>query len=116
MRPRKARRVLLGGIVTALITGSAIGWGIGKAAADPIGPINSDCETGFMGTMWCDGPIKPDGTWTRCFTTAVQWTAPGGSYPGFGYVPQVQRCFPYNPVSPPGLPLGQPAGRIGAGL
>ncbi|WP_443677838.1 CDGP domain-containing protein [Mycobacterium parmense] len=58
--------------------------------------MNTNCESAFNGTMWCDGPIRPDGTWARCF--AVSGT---------------QRCFMYDPANPPTLPLGQPNHHIG---
>ena len=50
--------------------------------------------------MYCDGPIRPDGTWQRCTTT----------YPSFGggvYVPQTYMCRVIGYPVPP-LPLGQP--------
>lgn len=79
-----------------------------QANADPVVPgMQTNCESGFNGTVWCDGPVKPDGRWARCFSVAPSWTPQGA------YVAGAQRCFAYDPANPPGLPLGQPNHHIG---
>jgi hypothetical protein len=83
--------------VAGVVAGTALLGVVPRASADPVVPgMQSNCESGFNGTLWCDGPIRPDGTWAGCF--AVEAT---------------QRCFMYNPANPPGLPLGQPNHHIG---
>lgn len=66
------------------------------ATAYPGDPMPG-CETQLFAT-YCDGPIRPDGSWKRCLFAK-------GSY----NVPPVQNCFvvPGLDQIPP-TPLGQP--------
>lgn len=82
--------------VIGLLAGSLI------AAA----PAAAGCETQAF-AQYCDGPIRPDGTWDRCMA------AFGQGYPGhIGYVPTVSRCYPVDPANFPPIPLGQPLDHI----
>jgi hypothetical protein len=65
-------------------------------------PASAGCE-GQAFAQYCDGPIRPDGTWDRCFVAY-------GSTNAFGAVtvPAVGRCYPIDPNAWPMLPLGQP--------
>jgi hypothetical protein len=48
---------------TALVLGALTLGAAASAHADPIVPgMQTNCETGFGGTLWCDGPIRPAGT------------------------------------------------------
>lgn len=71
--------------------------GVGFAA-----PAAAGCE-GQAFAQYCDGPIRPDGTWDRCFVAY-------GSTNAFGQVtvPPVGRCYPVDPTAYPMFPLGQP--------
>ncbi|MBN7559759.1 Uncharacterised protein [Mycobacteroides abscessus subsp. massiliense] len=92
------RRIRLA--VTAAVAIPA-GVGIGLAA-----PASAGCETQPF-AQYCDGPIKADGTWDRCFTSAPQATF--GQYGQVsGWVPSTGRCYPIDPNEFPPTPLGQP--------
>jgi len=75
------------------------------ATAYPGDPA-AGCETQVF-AMYCDGPIRPDGTWQRCTSTAPSYT--GGAYPV--YVPPTYMCRVIGDPVPP-LPLGQPPHHI----
>ncbi len=78
------------------------------AAADPDpgpGVDGSNCETDQLGTLFCDGPVKADGTWTRCMTTQPQ------ILDRRAIVPSIHRCQDYGSDNPPGT--GQPPEHIG---
>lgn len=105
----KIRHIVGAAAAVAVLAVTGAGW---TAHADPAG---ANCESNLIGALYCDGPIRADGTWVRCLDVGSQaitgqwgqvssWTLP------------VHRCFTYNPANPPGLPLGQPAGHIGDGL
>jgi hypothetical protein len=75
----------------AALVGALAATGIGFAA-----PANAGCETQPF-AMYCDSPVRPDGTWDRC-----QSTLQSG-------VPSTYRCYPVDPSQPwPMFPLGQP--------
>jgi len=66
-------------------------------------PASAGCETQPF-ARYCDGPIRPDGTFDRCQTTC-------GNVNAFGVytVPPTYRCYPVDPAQPwPMFPLGQP--------
>lgn len=69
-------------------------------------PASAGCESQVFAT-YCDGPIKPDGTWVRCFQTTGETNVFGGVIS-----PSVGRCFPYDPSNPPLTPLGQPGDHV----
>lgn len=70
------------------------------ASAVPGDPM-AGCETQVFAN-YCDGPIRPDGSWKRCMFAHGQYG--GGVYP-----PPVQNCFivPGADQIPP-TPIGQP--------
>lgn len=75
------------------------------AHADPLTDPNVHClSTTFA--LYCDGPIQPDGTFTR------RWTTTGGSYVGLngmGWIPGTENYQTINVNEPwPTLPLGAP--------
>lgn len=87
------RYMLIGATVSAL---AALGVGIAA-------PASAGCETQAF-AQYCDGPIRPDGTFDRC------QTAFGQTYP---YIPTTHRCYPVDPSQPwPMFPLGQPQHHI----
>lgn len=65
-------------------------------------PAAAGCE-GQAFAQYCDGPIRPDGTWDRCMEAY-------GTTNAFGavLVPNVSRCYPIDPNAFPPTPLGQP--------
>ncbi|SHT28235.1 Uncharacterised protein [Mycobacteroides abscessus subsp. abscessus] len=85
-------------VATAVIPGS---FGVGLAA-----PASAGCETQPF-AQYCDGPIKADGTWDRCFSSA---SGPiFGQYGQVsGWVPSTGRCYPIDPNEFPPTPIGQP--------
>ncbi len=79
------------------------------AVLAPIGfaaPASAGCETQPFAT-YCDGPVRPDGTWDRCFSSQPQLTY-GQFGQATGVVPSVGRCYPVDPNNFPPTPLGQP--------
>jgi len=86
--------------VAALMT-AFVAIGVGHAA-----PASAGCETQAF-AKYCDGPIRPDGSWDRCMEAF-------GTVNAFGQVliPTVSRCYPYDPASPPMTPLGQPQDHV----
>jgi hypothetical protein len=86
--------------VAAALGGTMTCGGIGLAPKASAG-----CQTPLLADTYCDGPIRPDGTWERCHTS------PGGPvYGGRGVVgswlPPVNTCFQVDPSQP--WPIGQP--------
>ncbi len=77
----------------AVLVAAMAGTGIGFAA-----PAYAGCETQPF-ARYCDGPVRPDGTWDRC-QVAFGQTSP--------YIPTTQRCNPVDPTAWPMFPLGQP--------
>jgi hypothetical protein len=68
------------------------------------------CETNLLGVVFCDGPIRLDGTFKRCWQTPASYT--GGQYPV--YVPSTTSCQMVDTNQPrPTLPLGAPTHHIG---
>ena len=71
-------------------------------------PASAGCETNMLGVQYCDGPIRPDGTWDRCWHS--------DAFANYGPLGQVQyvvpamgKCFPVDPSQPwPPTPIGQP--------
>ncbi len=59
------------------------------------------CQTQVFAN-YCDGPIRPDGSWRRCMMAHAQ-------YGGGIYTPAVQNCFLVPAADAiPVFPLGQP--------
>lgn len=91
------RGILFAAVLVAV---PAVGDGVAS-------PASAGCETQPF-AQYCDGPLRPDGTFERCQTTY------GGPMYGqygqvSGIVPGTFRCYPVNPAEPwPMLPLGQP--------
>ena len=84
-----------------ILVSAIAGAGIGLAA-----PASAGCETQPF-AQYCDGPIRPDGTWDRCFQAAQQPVF--GQYGQMtGYTAPVGRCYPVDPNAFPQFPLGQP--------
>jgi hypothetical protein len=82
--------------------------GCGTANAVPGVPMGG-CETQILGNVYCDGPIRMDGSFKRCLYAPGSWT---GGLRGF-YTPPVTNCFLIDPTQPwPALPLGQPQHHI----
>jgi hypothetical protein len=62
------------------------------------GPQSRGAETPALGgALYCDGPVQPNGGWTRCVETPIF------------------QCYHYDPANPP-LKIGQPDHHIGDGL
>lgn len=90
-------RWFTGVVVAALPTMAAVGFAA---------PAVAGCEAQVF-AQYCDGPIRPDGTWDRCFSTQPQATL--GQYGQVtGWVPSVGRCYPVDPDAWPPTPIGQP--------
>lgn len=69
---------------------------------------SAGCETNLLGALYCDGPIRADGTWDRCYTVAPTTNVFGGVI-----TPGAQKCYPVDPNVPwPVVPIGQPHYRI----
>ncbi|MEC4765437.1 CDGP domain-containing protein [Mycobacterium sherrisii] len=84
-----------------LIGGAMIATGLAPVAAAVPGDPMPGCETQVFAD-YCDGPIRPDGSWKRCLFAH-------GQYGGGAYVPPVQNCFIVPGVDQiPPTPLGQP--------
>ncbi len=85
----------------AIVVSALVAAGIGWAA-----PASAGCETQPF-ARYCDGPIRADGTWDRCFEAAQQ-----PIFGQYGQVtaisPSVGRCYPVDPKAFPQFPLGQP--------
>ncbi|WP_100458921.1 CDGP domain-containing protein [Mycobacteroides abscessus] len=93
----KPRRICLAAAAALIPAGIGIGFAPSASAG---------CETQPF-AQYCDGPIKADGTWDRCFTSAPQATF--GQYGQVsGWVPSTGRCYPVDPNDFPPTPLGQP--------
>lgn len=75
--------------------------GVPAAHAVPGDPMPG-CESNFWGSMYCDGPIREDGTWKRCATWSPQY-APGPN--GGGYAAGGQKCEVIDQGS---IPFGTP--------
>lgn len=80
------------------------------AYADPLSDPNVHCLSQTF-VLYCDGPIQPDGTFTR------QWTTNGQSYyagPGqMGFLPSTTNYQTINPAEPwPATPFGAPQWHI----
>lgn len=103
-------KILIGAVALAISLACLAGTPCARAYPGPDWTGGANCETNVMGALFCDGPIKPNGSWTRCMTY-VQSPFPGGMYS-----PPIHRCYPFDPAHPPGVPLGQPPYRIGTGL
>ena len=42
------------------------------AHAYPGDPTGTNCESNMLGALYCDGPVQPDGSWTRCVDVSSQ--------------------------------------------
>jgi hypothetical protein len=75
MTPRCA--TALAAVTTAIIYPLSIAP---VAAAYPGDPM-PNCESAglFNTVLYCDGPIRPDGTWQRCWTWQPSGSASGGT-------------------------------------
>ena len=72
-------------------------------------PASAGCMVNMMGAQYCDAPVKPDGTWQRCWATGQQIYPVYNGNPGFGVVPAMGNCYTVNPAEPwPVVPIGQP--------
>jgi hypothetical protein len=62
------------------------------------------CETNGLGGAYCDGPIRPDGTFQRCIYTSGSYI--GGRWPS--YLPPTTNCMIIDnnnwPAFPPWVP------------
>ncbi|MBS9534258.1 hypothetical protein KIH27_11735 [Mycobacterium sp. M1] len=96
------RGIVIGAVVTATaLTPTA------PAGADPGIPGDPDtrCESDAFGTtQWCDEPIRPDGTWRRCWHTSSVPFFNGSGGIG-GYIPETGRCVTLDAGN---IPFGQP--------
>lgn len=86
----------------AVVVGAAaVGLPLAPSASAVPGDPMAGCETqGFAN--YCDGPIRPDGSWKRCMFAHSQ-------YGGGVYTPPVQNCFVVpgaDQIAP--TPIGQP--------
>jgi hypothetical protein len=86
--------------------GLAVVITIGAATVGFAAPASAGCEAQVF-AQYCDGPVRPDGTWDRCFQSAPQATF-GQWGQVSGIVPSVGRCYPIDPNAFPPTPLGQP--------
>jgi hypothetical protein len=67
-------------------------------------PASAGCETNMLGALYCDSPIRADGTWDRCYKVEPTVNAFGGVI-----APGAQKCYPVNPADGwPVVPMGQP--------
>jgi hypothetical protein len=82
------------------------------AHADPMG---TNCETNLLGALYCDGPVRPDGSWTRCVDVSPQPVYGGPEGQWDGSTMPFHQCYDYDPAQPP-FKLGQPDHHIGDGL
>jgi hypothetical protein len=103
--------------ITAVLAGLGIATATLAAAptadAYPGDPAGANCETNALGALYCDGPVQPDGSWTRCVDVSPQpvYGSPYG--PGqTGWTSPFHQCYHYDPAAPP-LKLGQPDHHIG---
>ncbi|WP_458861090.1 CDGP domain-containing protein [Mycobacteroides abscessus] len=88
---------------TAITAAVAIPASVAMAFATP---VSAGCEAGPF-AQYCDGPVKADGTWDRCFTSAPQsFSGQYGQVAGF--IPSTGRCYPVDPNAFPPTPIGQP--------
>ncbi|WP_154677605.1 CDGP domain-containing protein [Mycolicibacter icosiumassiliensis] len=78
---------------------------VAAAASTPVaaqavpGDPQPGCESNFWGSMYCDGPIREDGTWKRCATWQPSYV-PGGSY-----IPGGNKC---DIIDQGSIPFGTP--------
>lgn len=87
--------------INAFLVGLGIAaplMGVPTAHAYPGDPPGANCETNALGAFYCDGPLQPDGSWTRCVEVYQ--------------APIYHSCYHYDPAQPP-LKLGQPDHHIG---
>ncbi|MDT5233976.1 MAG: hypothetical protein QOJ56_4987 [Mycobacterium sp.] len=71
--------------------------GVPAAHAYPGDPPGANCETVPLGALYCDGPVQPNGGWTRCVETPIF------------------QCYHHDPAAPP-VKIGEPDHHIGDGL
>lgn len=85
------------------------------ADASPGAPPGINCETNALGANYCDGPVRPNGTWTRCVDVGLQPVYAGPIGQWNGWTSPYHQCYHYDPAQPP-LKIGQPYHHIGDGL
>lgn len=78
----------------------------------PGDPPGANCETNLLGALYCDGPLQPDGSWTRCVDVGQQPIYGGAQGQLNGITSPFHQCYHYDPVAPP-LKLGQPDHHLG---
>lgn len=101
-------------MIRALVLSAAPAIAAGILASVPIAHADPDqmgtnCESNFWGSLYCDGPVRPDGTWTRCVTTQQQLSGGFDSNPPI-LIPSIHKCYPVDPAA---MPFGQPDHHIG---
>jgi len=97
------------GIATATLIAPA------TAHAYPGDPTGTNCESNMLGALYCDGPVQPDGSWTRCVDVSSQPVYGGPQGQWNGMTSPFHQCYHYDPAAPP-LKLGQPDHHLGDGL
>lgn len=86
-------------VLVALAAMGAAGiWFAARASAG--------CESQAF-AQYCDGPVRPDGTWDRCMVAYGTTNVFGATV-----IPDVSRCYPIDPTAFPLTPLGQPPQHI----
>lgn len=101
--------------IAAMLAGVVVGGGgIAFAPAAGADPMGTNCETNFWGALYCDGPVRPDGSWTRCVTDQPSTTWIGGDNPPIT-TPGYHKCWVYNPADPATFNFS-PDHHIGDGL
>ena len=111
------RHRTIGTVATVAASTAALAALAAPANADPLTDPDVNCySTTFA--LYCDGPIRPDGTFIR------RWETTGGSYyagPGqMGFIPGSTNYQTIDPSQPwPMTPIGAPQHHIdvtGGGL
>lgn len=91
---------VIAGLATSAVVGSLITVGVGLAA-----PASAGCEPAPPDGAYCDAPIKPDGTWERCYGQPGETTFGGRRV--VGETPPESDCFGVDPTLPwPDAPVG----------
>ncbi len=103
------------GLVMGLGIAAATLAALSAANAYPGDPMGTNCESNALGALYCDGPVQPDGSWTRCVDVSAQpvYGGPDGGWNG--WTMPAHQCYHYDPAQPP-FKLGQPDHHIGDGL
>ena len=96
-------RLLAGvGMGVMLVIAAAVPQALAEPDPEPdpgFDDRGQDCQIDPVGTLFCDGPLRADGSWTRCISTPlIIW----GGRP----LTAMPSCEDYGPDHPPGP--GQP--------